>query len=134
MAKQFWISGLVMSIATLLAGFVVHAMLLAPDYAALSEVYRNDQESAGYMHWMLLAHVFIGFAMTWIYRQGRTLDAPIGQGIRFGVAIACVSTIPWFLIYLAVLRIPQELAFKQIAFEVPTILLLGILIAYLNRK
>lgn len=134
MGKQFWISGVVMSIATMIAGIVVHGMLLAPDYAALAEVYRNDQESAGYMHWMILAHVFIGFAMTWIYRQGRTQEATTGQGIRFGVAIACVSTIPWFLIYLAVLRIPQELAFKQIAYDVPTVLLLGILIAYLNRK
>jgi hypothetical protein len=134
MGKQFWISGVVMSIATLLAGFVIHGLLLSGDYTALSEVYRNDQESAGYMHWMLIAHVFLGFAMTWVYRQGRTMDAPIGQGIRFGVALSCLSTIPWFLIYLAVLRIPQELAFKQIAFEIPSMLLLGVLVAYLNRK
>jgi hypothetical protein len=134
MGKQFWISGVVMSIATLLAGFVIHGLLLSGDYSALSEVYRNDQESAGYMHWMLIAHVFLGFAMTWVYRQGRTMDAPIGQGIRFGVALSCLSTIPWFLIYLAVLRIPQELTFKQIAFEIPSMLLLGVLVAYLNRK
>jgi hypothetical protein len=134
MGKQFWISGVVLSIAALLGGFVVHGLLLGADYMALPEVYRGEAESQGYFHWMLLAHVFIGFAMTWVYRQGRTADAPLGQGIRFGVALACLSTIPWYLIYLAVLRIPTELAVKQIAFDVPVVVLLGVLLAYLNRK
>lgn len=134
MNKQFWISGVVMSIASLMAGFVVHALLLKPDYALLADVYRNEQESQPYFPVMLLAHLFIGFAMTWVYRQGRKDDATLGQGIRFGIGIAFLSTVPWYLIYLAVIRIPIELAIKQIAFDVPMMVLMGVLIAFLNRK
>ena len=51
-------------------GFVVHAILLHPDYAALPNVFRSDEEGMNFFHWMLLAHLMIGFALTWIYRQG----------------------------------------------------------------
>lgn len=83
---------------------------------------------------MLLAHLFIGFAMTWVYRQGRKDHHTLGQGIRFGIGICCLSTIPWYLIYLAVIRIPSDLAIKQIAFDVPMMIMLGIIVAYLNRE
>jgi len=53
MDKRFWISGVVMSIAALLLGFVVHAVLLADDYTALGAMYRSDADSQGYMPYMM---------------------------------------------------------------------------------
>lgn len=134
MDKSFWISGISVSIAALLAGFLVHGLILAPEYAALGTVFRSEQESQPMFHWMLIAHLCMGFALTWVYRQGRREGGVFGQGIRFGLGIAGLSTVPWYLIYLAVLRIPESLAFKQIAFDVPAILAIGVLLAYLNRK
>ena len=132
---RFFVSGLVMAVASLMLGFLVHAMLLHTDYMLLRDVYRSDEEGMNFFHWMLLAHLMIGFALTWIYRQGiQTGSSTISQGIRFGIAIACLMTIPGYLIYLAVLKIPSELAMKQITFDVPAVIFLGILVAFLNKK
>lgn len=132
---RFFVSGIVMTIASLMLGFVVHAILLHPDYTALPEVFRSDEEGMNFFHWMLIAHAMIGFALTWIYRQGvQSGQSTLGQGIRFGAAIACLMTIPGYLIYLSVLKIPAGLAHKQMLFDVPAVILLGVLVAFLNRK
>lgn len=132
---RFFVSGIVMAIASLMAGFLVHATLLHPDYTALASVYRSDEEGMNFFHWMIMAHVMIGFALTWIYRQGvQAAGSTLAQGLRFGAAIACLMTIPGYLIYLAVLKIPNELAMKQIMFDVPAVILLGVLVAFLNKK
>lgn len=101
MNARFWISGVVMTIAAALLGFVVHGVLLAADYTALGPFMRTPEDSAHYMHWMLLADAAIGFGFTWIYRPGFTpMKSALGQGLRCGAAIALVSVIPMFLISL----------------------------------
>ena len=44
MNKQFLISAVVMFVATMITGFIVHATLLAPDYAALPNLYRSEED------------------------------------------------------------------------------------------
>ncbi len=135
MDKRFWISGVVMSLAALLLGFGVHGFLLADDYKALGSMYRSDAESQGYFHYMIIAHVLIGFAMTWIYRQGiDTSKSAVSQGLRFGLAMALFATIPWYMIYYAVQPLPAALVHKQMLFDTIGMLLLGVLVAYLNPR
>ena len=135
MDKRFWISGVVMTIATMLLGFVIHGVLLKADYAALPNIMRSEAESMNYFHWMIVAHVLMGFALTWIYRHGvDTGKGPLGQGLRFGLAIVCLMTIPMFLIYYAVQQLPAALVHRQISFEVVGMLLLGVLVAHLNPR
>ncbi len=136
MDKRFWISGVVMSVAALLLGFVVHGQFLQGDYQGLvGTVMRSPEESQPLFHWMLIAHVLIGFAMTWIYRQGFSLGKPaVGQGLRFGLAMALFSTIPIYLIYYVVERLPAGLVQKQILFDTIAMLILGVLVALLNPR
>ena len=135
MDKRFWICGLVMSIAALLFGFVVHGLLLSADYDALGAMYRNDADSQHYMHWMIIAHVLVGFAMTWIYAQGFSGGkSTSAQGLRFGLAMALFSTIPGYLVYYAVQPLPASLAIKQIVFSTIGMLLLGLLVAWLQPR
>lgn len=135
MDKRFWISGIVVSLAAFLLGFLIHANLLNPDYMALTSVYRSETDMQPYFHWMIIAHLLIGFAMTWIYRQGADSGrGTLGQGLRFGLALALFCTIPGYLIYLTVLQIPPSLAHKQLIFGTIGMLLLGVLVAYLNPR
>ena len=71
MNKQFLISVVVMFVATMAAGFVVHGYLLAQDYAALPNLFRPEADAQNYFHYMILAHVLIAIGLTWIYRMGR---------------------------------------------------------------
>lgn len=134
MGKRFWISGVVMTVATMLLGYLVHGVLLAGDYAPLvGTVMRAPEQADGLMQWMLLADICIGFAMTWFYRQGVSIDRSTwGQGLRFGLAVALLTVIPQFLIYYVVEPLPAALVHKQLVFDSVRMVLLGLLVAYLN--
>lgn len=134
MNRQFLVSGVVVSIVALLFGGIVHAWLLAGDYAALGNLMRPQDEQMQYFQYNILAHVILGFALTWIYRQGMQVAKPvIAQGLRFGFAVSCVMVIPIFLIYFAVQPLPVALVAKQIIFDTIATTLLGVVIALLNR-
>ncbi len=133
MDKRFWISAVVMTIAAVLLGYVVHGVLLAADYTALGPIMRTPEDSAHYLPWMLLADAAYGLGITWIYRQGYTpAKSALSQGLHCGFAIALVSVIPMFLIYYAVEPLPGMLVAKQECFALVQMLLLGVLVALLN--
>ena len=135
MGKRFWICGIVVSVAALLLDFVVHGVLLQPDYTALvpTGIYRGPEDANAYMPYMVAAHLLIGFGLTWLYRKGMQPDRSVlGQGLRVGAAIAVMSTIPGYLIYYAVQPLPAALVHKQMIFSTIAMLLLGLLLAWLN--
>src|ERR1700687_2609109 len=100
MNKTFVISAAVLFLVSMTLGFVVHGLLLGPDYARLQNLFRSPQDAQGHFRAMIAAHVFIAIGFTWIYRQGRDSGKSVlGQGVRFGLAIAVLTTIPTYLIY-----------------------------------
>jgi hypothetical protein len=135
MDTKFWISGVVMSVLAFALGFVVHGLLLGVDYAPLAgSVYRTPEDAHRYFPYLAIANILFGFAFTWIYRRGKTAGAStLGQGVRFGLAVAVLMTIPTYLIYYAVQPTPGMLAAKQIVFDSITVVLMGIAVAYLKR-
>ena len=135
MDKRFWVCGILVSIAAMLLDFLVHGRLLQGDYTALvaQGLYRAPDDAAHYMPYMLAAHALIGFGLTWLYRKGIDTGRPaIGQGLRFGAAIAVMCTLPGYLIYYAVQPLPAALVHKQMLYGTITMLLLGMLLAWLN--
>lgn len=128
------ISVVVLFILSLGLGFVVHGTLLGDQYAQLPNLYRSMEDSQGYFGYMLAGHLLIAIGLTWIYRMGHQADKPwLAQGVKFGLAIAVVSTIPTYLIYFAVQNAPQSLATMQIAYDVPAVVILGIVTALINK-
>ncbi len=134
MDKRFWISVVVMFVLSLGLGFVVHAVLLEQEYAKLQNLFRAPAEAENYFHFMLLAHLLIAVGFTWIYRQGREAGKPwFGQGVRFGVAVVVLMTIPIYLIYYAVQPLPGDLVAKQIVFDTIAVIIMGIVAAWINQ-
>ncbi len=134
MGGRFWVSGVVMSVVCLLRGFVVHGVLLHGDYSQLPNLLRTETEAQGYFAWMLLADLLMGFGFTWVYLKGREAGKPaVGQGLRFGVAIAVLMTIPLYLIYYAVQPWPGAVIVKQIVFDVIGMLVMGVVVALINQ-
>ena len=134
MNKRFVISWIGLTLASFVLGFVVHGLLLANYYSALvPNMFRSQEDSQKVFHFMILADILIGFGLTWIYRKGAEPGKPaIGQGVRFGLAIAVFSVIPRYLIYYAVQPTPGILVVKQIVFDTIAMVILGILAAVLN--
>jgi hypothetical protein len=136
MNKRFVISWIALTVASFLLGFLVHGLLLGNQYADLvPNMFRSPEDSQKVFHFMILANVLTSFGLTWIYRKGVEPDkSVIGQGIRFGLAIAALSVIPRYLIYYAVQPTPGTLAASQIAFDTIAMVILGVITAMLNRK
>ncbi len=116
------------------AGFVVHGVLLGAEYAKLPNLFRQPDDSQGYFGYMLFAHLLYSIAFVWIYRQGRTDRPFVAQGFRYGCAVALLTVIPTYLIYYAVQPMPGAIVARQIVFDSIGIVILGVMVAWLNRE
>ena len=133
MNKKFAVAWLVMFVVWMVGSFVVHGTLLHDDYVKLRYMFRTDAESAQYFPLMLLAHVLLSGAFTWIYTRGVEAKPWLGQGLRFGFVVALLTVVPTYLIYYVVQPMPGMVVAKQIAFDSVLMLILGAVVAYLNR-
>jgi hypothetical protein len=133
MNRTFVLSVVVMFIVLMALGFVVHALLLGPDYAKLTALFRGPDDAQRHFPFMLAAHLAMAIGWTWIYRMGRENKPWLGQGIRFGLAVALIATIPTYLIYFAVQPMPSDMVALQITYDTLASVILGIVVAAVNR-
>lgn len=113
-------------------GTVIHAFLLKDDYLAVAQLYRTAADTKFLMIWV----GYLGFAIgsVWVYAHG-VEDRPwFGQGVRFGIAIWLVLSVPSFLIEYATQPVPETLVWKQLAFEFINKIVLGVVTAAIVRK
>ena len=132
MNKKFLIAWLVLFVLYMAGGFIVHELLLSADYAATG-LFRQPADSQSLFPLMILAHIMLAGAFTWIYARGVENKPWPGQGLRYGLAVAFLAAIPIYLIYYVVQPIPSELVVKQIVFDTVCLLVLGLVVAYLYR-
>jgi hypothetical protein len=132
MNKKFLISWVVIFVLWMVGGIVVHGVLLDPDYQAMGTM-RPDAEQQSMMGLMFLAHAILAAGFVWIYARGVENKPWLGQGLRFGFAVACIAVIPVYLIYYVVLPTPGAVAVKQIVFDTILTLILGAVVAFLYR-
>jgi hypothetical protein len=135
MNRQFAISVVVLFVLTMALGFVVHGVLLGKAYASLvpGGLFRSPESAEAYFPYMIAAHVAMAFGITWIYRQGREAKPVLGQGLRFGLALALVMPVATYLVYYAVQPLPSDLVAQQIVYDVIAMVIVGIATAALNR-
>jgi hypothetical protein len=132
MKSKCIISAVVMFIMAWGLSFVVHGLLLGGDYAATPGM-RPPAEAEKIIGWLILAQALFGIAFAWIYFQGKEDKPWLAQGIRFGIAVAFLTVIPTYLIYHVVTPVPLVLALKQIVFDTIRVVLMGIVLAWINR-
>src|SRR5688572_32369249 len=133
MNKKFLLAWLAVFVAWFLGSFLVHGIALHADYMSVRQLYRGDQEEQKLLPLMILAHVFLSGAFVWIYARGVEARPWLGQGMRFGVAVALLAVIPNYLIYYVVQPLPETLVVKQIAFDTILVLVLGAIAAFMYR-
>ena len=133
MNKSFFIAWAVIFVGWMLGSFLVHGTLLHSDYAKLSNLFRSETDTQQYFPLMLLAHVLLAGAFTWIYSRGAEARPWLAQGFRFGLAVALLSVVPTYLIYYVVQPMPGILVIKQIVCDGILLLILGVVVAWLYR-
>lgn len=133
MNRKFIIAWIVILIAWFLGSFLVHGVLLGADYKALGALFRTDADAQQYFPLMILAHVLLAGAFTWIYARGVEAKPWLGQGVRFGVAVAFLTSIPTYLIYYVVQPMPVVVVAKQIVLDSLLMVILGVIAGWLYR-
>ena len=133
MNAKFWMSAVLMGVLSLALGFVVHGWLLAPDYQRLSALFRGEADAQAFLPAMIVAHLLVGVGFTWIYLKGREAKPFLQQGVRFGLAVAVLTTIPKYLIYFAVQPMPGNIVVKQIVFDTIAMVIMGVACAWINQ-
>ena len=133
MNKRFFVAWLAVFIAWFIGSFIVHGVLLHADYAQLSNLFRKEAEAQNFLPLMILAHVIMSGAFVWIYARGVEAKPWLGQGIRYGVAIILLTTVPLYLIYYVVQPMPGATVVKQILFDGILVLILGAIAAFMYR-
>jgi hypothetical protein len=134
MNKQFVLSVVVVFVVAMLVGMVVHGMMLHGDYDKLAgTVFRTPADSQQHFIYIIAAHLSMAIGLTWVYRQGRTAAPWMGQGVRFGIALWVLITIPTYLIYFAVQPLPSDMVAKQVFLDGIGNLVIGLATAFMNR-
>ena len=132
MNRKCIISAVVMFVMSWALSFVVHGLLLAPDYADTPGM-RPPAQAQQIIGYLILAQAIFGAAFAWVYYQGKEDKPWLMQGIRFGLAIAALTVIPTYLIYHVVTPIALAVAVKQIVFDTIRLVLMGVVLAWINR-
>ena len=133
MNKKFIIAWVVMFVAWMAGSFVVHGLLLRPDYLQLANLFRTEDNQQRFFPIMLLAHVMLSGAFVWIYVRGVEAKPWLAQGIRYGVAVALLTVVPTYLIYFDVQPMPESVVIKQIVFDGLLMVILGVIVSWLYR-
>jgi hypothetical protein len=133
MNKKFIIAWVVLFVAWLMGSFLVHGVLLRSDYMQLTTLFRADGDQQQHFPLMILAHVILSGAFVWIYARGAEAKPWMAQGLRFGLAVALLTSVPTYMIYFVVQPMPGDVVMKQILFDSVLMLILGTIIAWLYR-
>jgi len=131
MNKKFLVAWLVLFVLYMAGGIVIHGILLNADYTATG-LMRPEAEAQKMMHLMALAHLLMAGGFVWIYARGVENKPWLGQGLRYGLAVAALF-MPIYIIYYVVQPTPGVLAVKQVVFETIMMLVLGAAVAFLYR-
>jgi hypothetical protein len=130
--KKLVLTMLVIFVLSFLTGFLIHAILLRQDYMAVANLYRPEGQEK--MLWIVLAYLAFAIGSVWIYARGVEDKPWLGQGVRFGIALWLVLTVPSFFIAYAVQPITEILMTKQVIFELVDKVFLGIVTALVYGK
>lgn len=133
MNKKFLLSWIAVFVVWMAGSFLVHAVLLEDGYSALSHLFRTQEDTANYSHFMLIAHVILSGTFVWIYQRGAENKAWVAQGLRFGVAIALFGPVCTYMTYYVVQPMPGLFVVRQALYEGLLVVTLALLVAYLNK-
>jgi hypothetical protein len=134
MNKKFIIAWVALLVVWLTGSFVVHGVLLRPDYMQLTDLFRTQSEQQTYFPLMILAHVILSGAFVWIYARGVEAKPWLAQGVRYGIAVALLTSVPTYMIYFVVQPMPGAVVIKQIVLDSVLLVVLGTIVAWLYRR
>jgi hypothetical protein len=133
MTKKFGIAVAVAFVMFSGLGYLVHGYILADAYGHYPDLWRTVTDSSKHMPFILIANVTMAIPFVWIYERGRQDKPFMGQGLRYGIAMAALVPAGKFITYYAIQPISHELALHQILFDGVAIILTAVVVARIYK-
>jgi hypothetical protein len=134
MAMKKIIGAIVAAFVLLGAGrYLIHNVLLKGAYLDTSYLWRTPEAMLHRLWILQLANFVLAVAAVLIYVRGVEPKPWLGQGIRFGILLALVTTVPQSLIEYAVYPLPHRMAIHWIFLEGGLAVVLGVVVAAICR-
>jgi hypothetical protein len=130
--KRLVLTIIVIFLLANLSGFFIHAIWLKQDYMPAANLFRPEGQEK--MLFIILGYLAFAIGSVWLYAHGVEDKPWLGQGVRFGIAMWLVLTVPTFFIDYAVQPMPAILTAKQVISEGINKIILGIITALLYRR
>jgi hypothetical protein len=130
---RFVISVIVIFVLSMGFGFLIHEILLKADYDQVRQLFRSEEDGKAHFIYLVLGQLIFSIGFVWIYNKGKEAKPFFEQGLRYGIAIAILTSIPTFLVYYAIQPLPSALVMKQIIFDSIGVIVRGIVVAGLNK-
>lgn len=131
--KKLVISVIAVFVVSMALGFLIHGTILHGEYAKLPHVLRSESAAMQLFGFMFLANFIFAIGFSWIYVRGREAKPWLGQGVRYGIAVALLAVVPYYLISYVILPFPSDLVAQQIVYDSLGAILMGIVVAWINR-
>jgi hypothetical protein len=125
------VAGYIVLMAT---NYLVHDVLLMPDYNAIPFSHRSAE---GIMHrfWaMAVGQFFFAALFAYIYSRGVEKKPWLAQGIRYGIVMTLFTVIPYSLSEYVVYIIPYQLAIKWMVLGGIQLIILGLVVAGILKE
>jgi hypothetical protein len=127
--KKYVLATLAVFVATSVLNFLIHGFLLQPEYLTYSSLMRSPADSQSHAIFLLVSFLAFAPPFVWIYTCGVS-DAPwVMQGIRYGMAMWVIASVSRYLTYYAIQPWSHWLVARQMLYELPMMLILGLLVA-----
>jgi hypothetical protein len=130
--RKLLISIVAVFVLSMASGFLIHGTILHGEYAKLPFM-RSESAARSLFGFMILANFLFACGFSWIYARGREARPWLGQGVRYGIAVTLLYVMPMYLIYYVVMPFPSDVVAQQIVFEAIGTVILGIVVAWINR-
>ena len=125
--KSASITGVVLIVIYFLMNFLTHGVILKNIYMQNASIWRPESEIQSLMYLMLIGEAIFAFFYAMIVAAGYDNTKPgLGQGVRFGLLMACMIAPFSALVWYVILPIPGELALYWFIADFVAMMVLGV--------
>lgn len=109
--------------------YLIHGILLMPDYNAIPASHRTPEGIQQHFWAMALGQFLFAALFAYIYTRGAEKKPWPAQGIRYGIIMTLFTVIPYSISEYVVFVIPYALAIKWVVLGAIQLIILGLVVA-----
>ncbi len=129
MNKKVWMGFIVVYILLMAGNFLIHGVLLSPEYKASEWLWRPEPEFHSKFWILWVTGLFFSYFFTFIFSKGYEAKG-IAEGVRYGLYVSLLMLLPAaYNSYVVYKDYPYSLSLKWFLFGTIEYIILGVALA-----